>query len=116
VSSGVLDQDCRESYVVALLPDGATYVLLPGLIGDVNSRQARPSETILLNGVGFAAVTPSIPAGQIVTQRITFRCLCRSCLGRHRPVVLFRLGTRLRGIASIQRRRSGGCPTAIWYP
>jgi uncharacterized protein (TIGR03437 family) len=54
-------------YVVALFGDG-TYVLPTGAIPGVNSRPANPGETITLYGVGFGAVTPDIPAGQIVQQ------------------------------------------------
>jgi uncharacterized protein (TIGR03437 family) len=54
-------------YVVALFGDG-TYVLPTGAIPGVNSRPANPGDTITLYGVGFGAVTPDIPAGQIVQQ------------------------------------------------
>ena len=55
-------------YVVALLTDGATYVLPPGSIAGVTSQRAKAGETIVIYGIGFGAVTPSIPAGQIVGQ------------------------------------------------
>jgi len=45
-----------KQYAVALHIDG-TYVLPPGSI---------PGETILMYGIGFGNVTPSILAGQIV--------------------------------------------------
>jgi uncharacterized protein (TIGR03437 family) len=54
-----------RQYVVALHLDG-TYVLPPGVIAGVPSRQAAPGETILLYGIGFGTVTPNMPAGQIV--------------------------------------------------
>jgi uncharacterized protein (TIGR03437 family) len=57
-----------NQYVAALFSDGATYVLPPGAIPGVASRQAKPGDTILMYGVGFGAVTPSIPAGQVVQQ------------------------------------------------
>ena len=57
-----------KQYVVALFPDGVTYVLPPGAITGVPSRRAKPGDTILLYGVGFGAVTPAIPSGQIVQQ------------------------------------------------
>ena len=57
-----------KQYAVALLSDGVTYVLPTGAIQGVASRPARPGETILLFGIGFGGVTPSIPAGQIVGQ------------------------------------------------
>ncbi len=56
-----------NQYVVAQLPDG-TYVLPTGAIAGVNSRPAKPGETIVIYGVGFGSVTPNIPAGEIVTE------------------------------------------------
>jgi len=58
-------------YVVALFPDGATYVLPPGAIPGVTSQRANPGDTITLYGVGFGPVTPNISAGQIVQQSNT---------------------------------------------
>jgi uncharacterized protein (TIGR03437 family) len=55
-------------YVVALYPDGVTYVLPPGITNAVATRRAKPGDTILFYGVGFGPVTPNIPAGQIVEQ------------------------------------------------
>ncbi|MCU1257845.1 MAG: repeat containing protein [Bryobacterales bacterium] len=57
-----------KQYVVALFSDGATYVLPPGFISGVTSRQAKPGDTITFYGVGFGPVTPNIPAGQTVQQ------------------------------------------------
>lgn len=56
-----------NQYVVAQLPDG-NFVLPVGAIANVNSRPAKPGETIVIYGTGFGAVTPNIPAGEIVTQ------------------------------------------------
>jgi uncharacterized protein (TIGR03437 family) len=56
-------------YVVALFPDGVTYVLPPGATNAVPTARAKPGNTIMLYGVGFGSVTPNIPAGQIVTQQ-----------------------------------------------
>jgi uncharacterized protein (TIGR03437 family) len=56
-----------NQYVVAQLPDGS-YVLPAGAIAGVNSRPAQPGETIVIYGIGFGAVVPNLPAGQIVTQ------------------------------------------------
>jgi uncharacterized protein (TIGR03437 family) len=53
-------------YVVGLFSDGATYVLPSGAISGVPSRPAKPGEAIMLYGVGFGAVTPSFPAGEVV--------------------------------------------------
>ena len=58
-------------YAVALFPDNVTYVLPPGAIPGLPSRRAKPGDTIILYGVGFGAVTPNIPAGQIVKQSNT---------------------------------------------
>lgn len=55
--------------VVALFPDGTTYVLPPGSIAGVSSKRAQPGDVITLYGIGFGSVIPSIPAGQIVQQR-----------------------------------------------
>ena len=56
-----------KQYVAARFADG-TYVLPPNAIPGLSSRQAKPGETIVIYGVGFGPVTPSIPAGQIVQQ------------------------------------------------
>jgi uncharacterized protein (TIGR03437 family) len=37
----------------------------------VTSRRAKPGDVITLYGIGFGAVTPNIPAGQIVQQSNT---------------------------------------------
>jgi uncharacterized protein (TIGR03437 family) len=55
-------------YVVALFPDNATFVAPPGAISGVTSRRAKPGDIIQMYGIGFGAVTPNIPAGQIVGQ------------------------------------------------
>jgi uncharacterized protein (TIGR03437 family) len=55
-----------NQYVVAQFTDG-TYVLPPGAIAGVPSRQAKPGETIIIYGIGFGSVSPNIPAGQIAT-------------------------------------------------
>jgi uncharacterized protein (TIGR03437 family) len=57
-------------YAVALFSDSTTYVLPTGAIAGDPSRPAKAGDTITLYGVGFGAVTPSIPAGQI-TQAIS---------------------------------------------
>jgi len=53
-------------YLVAQFTDN-TYVLPPGAIAGVASRRAKAGDTITIYGVGFGAVNPNIPAGQIVT-------------------------------------------------
>jgi uncharacterized protein (TIGR03437 family) len=54
-------------YVVALNSDGS-YVLPVGPISGVSSRPATPGETLVMDGIGFGSVTPSIPAGEIATE------------------------------------------------
>ncbi len=54
-----------NQYVVATVSDGAAYILPSGSIAGVNSRPVKPGETITIYGVGFGAVAPNIPAGQI---------------------------------------------------
>jgi uncharacterized protein (TIGR03437 family) len=56
-----------NQYVVGVLTDGS-YALPAGAISGVSSRPAKPGETMVLYGVGFGAVTPAIPAGQIVSE------------------------------------------------
>jgi uncharacterized protein (TIGR03437 family) len=56
-----------NQYVVAVLPDG-TYVLPTRSIAGLDSRPAKPGETIVMYGIGFGPLTPDLPAGQIVTQ------------------------------------------------
>ncbi|MGB7762688.1 MAG: IPT/TIG domain-containing protein [Bryobacteraceae bacterium] len=55
-----------NQYVVAQAADG-TYILPAGSIAGINSRPARPNETIVIYGIGFGTVTPATPAGQIVS-------------------------------------------------
>lgn len=69
-----------NQYLVALFSDGATYVLPPGTISGVTSRQAKPGETITTYGIGFGSVSPNLTIGQIeetsnslaVTPQVTF--------------------------------------------
>jgi uncharacterized protein (TIGR03437 family) len=56
--------------VVALFADGA-YVLPVGAIPGLTSRPAQPADEIVLYGIGFGPVTPSLPAGQLVEQANT---------------------------------------------
>ncbi len=55
-------------YAAALFPDNATYVLPPSAVPGVPARQAKSGDTITFYGIGFGAVAPASPAGQIVTQ------------------------------------------------
>jgi uncharacterized protein (TIGR03437 family) len=56
-----------KQYVAALFPDNS-FVLPPGSIAGLTTRQAKPNETILVYGIGFGGTSPNIVAGQIVTQ------------------------------------------------
>jgi uncharacterized protein (TIGR03437 family) len=56
-----------NQYVVAQHADG-TYVLPVGAISGVASSPAKPGETIVIYGVGFGSVTPSISPGEIATE------------------------------------------------
>ncbi len=53
------------NYAVATFTDG-TYVLNTGTFSGLTSRPAKPGETIILYGIGFGDVTPSILPGVIV--------------------------------------------------
>jgi uncharacterized protein (TIGR03437 family) len=54
-----------QQYVAALFGDGFTYVIPSGAIAGVNSRPAKPGETIVIYGINFGDVSPNIPVGQI---------------------------------------------------
>ncbi|HUB77666.1 MAG TPA: FG-GAP-like repeat-containing protein [Bryobacteraceae bacterium] len=54
-------------YAVAI--DGSNYVAPAGAIAGVTSAPASPGDVIVLYGVGFGPVSPSIPEGQIVQQQ-----------------------------------------------
>ena len=60
-------------YVVALYPDGVTYVLPPGITNAVPTKRANVGDTLVFYGVGFGPVTPNMPAGQIVQQDNTLQ-------------------------------------------
>jgi uncharacterized protein (TIGR03437 family) len=53
-------------YAAALFSDNVTYVLPTGAIAGVPSRPAQAGDTITLYGIGFGAVTPNTPAGEVV--------------------------------------------------
>ena len=55
-----------RQYIVALLPDGVSYVLPAGTNIGLPARPAHTGESITFYGIGFGPVTPAIPAGQIV--------------------------------------------------
>ncbi|MFN7923880.1 MAG: beta-galactosidase [Bryobacteraceae bacterium] len=53
-----------RQYAVAQFPDGA-YALPADAIPGLNTRPARPGDTVTFYGVGFGPVTPAIGAGQV---------------------------------------------------
>jgi uncharacterized protein (TIGR03437 family) len=55
-----------NQYVAALFPDYVTFAIPAGAITNVPSRPAQPGDTLIIYGVGFGDVLPSIPAGQLV--------------------------------------------------
>ncbi|HUE01258.1 MAG TPA: hypothetical protein VMR62_16910 [Bryobacteraceae bacterium] len=57
----------ETQYVVAQFPDG-TYVAPPGAISGGTSNVAQPGDTIVIYGIGFGSVNPSMPPGQLVSQ------------------------------------------------
>jgi hypothetical protein len=53
-----------KPYIGALFPDFSTYVFPTGLFAGVNSRPAKPGETIVFYGIGFAQI-PGTPPGTV---------------------------------------------------
>jgi uncharacterized protein (TIGR03437 family) len=49
--------------------DGSNYAAPAGAIAGVTSAPAKPGDAIVLYGVGFGPVNPSIPEGQIAQQQ-----------------------------------------------
>lgn len=56
-------------YVAALSSDFESFILPAGAIPGVQSRPAKPGESVILYGVGFGGVTPSLSAGTLVSQQ-----------------------------------------------
>jgi len=56
-----------KQYLVALFPDGVTYVGDNGLIAGASFRPAKPGESITAYGIGFGPVTPPLPPGVVVS-------------------------------------------------
>lgn len=76
-------------YLAALFTDGATYVVPPGAIPGVTSRRASAGDTIVIYGVGFGAVTPNIPAGQVVQQTNALAAPLRVFFGQTEGTVTY---------------------------
>jgi uncharacterized protein (TIGR03437 family) len=56
----------QSSYIAAVFPDFLTYALPPDLgYPNVATRRAKAGDTVVLFGMGFGAVTPNVPDGQI---------------------------------------------------
>ena len=55
-------------YAAALFPDGVTFVAPANSIAGVSSRVAKIGDTVTFYGIGFGAVIPAIPAGQVARQ------------------------------------------------
>jgi uncharacterized protein (TIGR03437 family) len=51
-------------YAVALTTDAKSYILPPGAIAGLSTQRAAVGQTIVLYGVGFGPVSPSVPDGQ----------------------------------------------------
>jgi trimeric autotransporter adhesin len=56
-----------KQYLGAQSSDFKSYILPKGAVSGLTSEPASPGDTIILYGVGFGKVTPSTPAGQIVS-------------------------------------------------
>jgi uncharacterized protein (TIGR03437 family) len=54
-----------KQYVGALLTDNTTFVMPPGTVSGITSRQAHVGETITIYGVGFGTTTSASGPGQI---------------------------------------------------
>ena len=54
-----------KQYLVATFPDGV-YVGTPNLVSGLSFRPAVPGDVVTVYGIGFGAVTPSAPSGQVV--------------------------------------------------
>ena len=54
-------------YVVAQEPNG-NYVLPPGALPGLSSQRALPGDTLVIYGIGFGSVDPSIPPGKLVEE------------------------------------------------
>ena len=77
-----------RQYVVALFPDG-TFVLPPAAIAGVPSRRARAGDIITFYGVGFGAVSPNVPAGQVAQQTNALAAALQFNFGSARATVSY---------------------------
>ena len=78
-----------KRYVVATFTDGVTYVLPTGALPGLASRPAKVGDSIAPYGVGFGAVTPVIPDGQIVQQTNTLAALFHLLFGQTEAAVSY---------------------------
>ena len=68
-------------YVAATFTDNTTYVLPPGAVPGITSRQAMPGETIIVYGSGFGPVRPNVNPGQIAQTPNTLTAISSFQLG-----------------------------------
>jgi len=76
-------------YAGATFTDFSTFVAPPGANPYGNSQRAKAGQTIVLYGVGFGAVTPAIPAGQIVSAANTLASPVQVSIGGVPATVTF---------------------------
>jgi uncharacterized protein (TIGR03437 family) len=57
-----------KAYAGALFSDGKTFALPTGAVSGIPSKPARPGDTLVIYGVGFGPVTPTVYAGEIARQ------------------------------------------------
>jgi uncharacterized protein (TIGR03437 family) len=56
-----------KQYAAALFSNGTTFALPPGTLPGVDSKYAKPGDTLILYGIGFGPTSPNINAGQVVS-------------------------------------------------
>lgn len=58
-----------KQYAAAVFLDGSTFAIPAGAVSGLASRAAKPGDMLIFFGVGFGAVTPDTPAGQVVQKQ-----------------------------------------------
>lgn len=74
---------------VAVFPDWQTFVLPVGAIAGINSRAAKPGDTIILFGVGFGDIAPQIAAGTLVSNSNSLASPVEFWLGNAKATVTY---------------------------
>jgi uncharacterized protein (TIGR03437 family) len=77
-----------QQYVAATFGDGS-FVLPPGAMTGLTTRRAAVGDTVILWGIGFGAVTPDTPAGQVVQQSTSVVAPFRVYFGSAEAAVSF---------------------------